>query len=73
MDGHLHTIDEIYDIVKSKLSEYRFHHSECVSKRCVELAEKYKVELIEVLTGFKYIGEQIMYMMHWLHIEKKES
>lgn len=37
--------DEIYNIVKSKLSEYRFHHSECVSKRCVELAKKYNIDI----------------------------
>lgn len=30
--------DEIYENVKSRLSEYRFHHSKCVSDRCVELA-----------------------------------
>lgn len=33
--------EELYEIAKSRLSEYRFHHSECVAKRCVELAKKY--------------------------------
>lgn len=35
---------EIYEIVKSRLSEYRFHHSECVANRCVELATIYQVD-----------------------------
>lgn len=35
---------EVYKIVKSRLSEYRFYHSECVAKRCVELANLYKVD-----------------------------
>ena len=36
--------NEIYEIVKSRLSEYRLHHSECVAKRCVELADIYRVD-----------------------------
>lgn len=36
--------NEVYDIVKSRLSEYRFHHSECVATRCLELATLYKVD-----------------------------
>ncbi len=35
---------EVYEIVKSRLSEYRFHHSECVANRCVELATLYQVD-----------------------------
>ena len=35
---------EVYEIVKSRLSEYRFHHSECVANRCVELATIYEVD-----------------------------
>ena len=35
---------EIYEIVKSTLSEYRFFHSECVANRCVELASIYQVD-----------------------------
>ena len=35
---------EVYEIVKSRLSDYRFHHSECVAARCVELAKIYKVD-----------------------------
>lgn len=35
---------QVYEIVKSKMSEYRFYHSECVAKRCVELANIYNVD-----------------------------
>lgn len=35
---------ELYEIVRSRMSEYRFHHSECVAARCVELAKLYKVD-----------------------------
>ncbi len=35
---------EIYEIVKARLSEHRFYHSECVANRCVELATIYKVD-----------------------------
>ena len=33
-------LEEIKEIVKQTLSEKRFHHSECVMKRCIEIAEK---------------------------------
>lgn len=33
--------EELYEIAKSRLSEYRFHHSECVAKRCAQLARMY--------------------------------
>lgn len=33
--------EELYEIAKSRLSEYRFHHSECVAKRCAQLAKRY--------------------------------
>lgn len=36
--------NEIYSIVKERLSEYRFYHSECVANRCVELADIYNVD-----------------------------
>ncbi len=35
---------EVYKITKQTLSEYRFFHSECVAKRCVELANIYKAD-----------------------------
>ena len=35
---------EIYEIVKTRMSEYRFFHSECVARRCVELASIYKAD-----------------------------
>ena len=34
-------LEQIVEIVKSRLSEKRFHHSKCVMERCVELAEKF--------------------------------
>jgi len=36
--------EEIEEFVKSKLSEYRFYHSQCVAKQCEELASFYKIE-----------------------------
>ena len=36
--------NEVYNIVKSRLSDFRFHHSECVAARCVELARIYRVD-----------------------------
>ena len=33
-------LEEIKEIVKQTLSEKRFHHCECVMKRCIEIAEK---------------------------------
>ncbi len=35
---------EVYEVVKARLSEYRLHHSECVAKRCLELASIYQVD-----------------------------
>lgn len=35
---------EVYQIAKEILSDYRFYHSECVAKRCVELADIYRVD-----------------------------
>jgi len=35
---------EIYEVVKSKMSENRLYHSECVAARCVELADIYNVD-----------------------------
>lgn len=35
---------EVYKIVKLRLSEYRLYHSECVAKRCIELADIYNVD-----------------------------
>ena len=37
--------EEIREIVKNRISEKRFYHSECVTKRCEELAKKYNVDL----------------------------
>lgn len=37
--------EEIYKIVKSKLSEKRFYHSECVVERCIEYAQIYGVDV----------------------------
>ena len=37
--------EEIYEIVKEKLSEKRFHHSECVVERCIEYAEIYGIDV----------------------------
>lgn len=36
--------EEIYEIVKEKLSEKRFYHSECVVERCIEYAKIYGVD-----------------------------
>lgn len=38
------TYEQVYERVKQTLSEYRFYHSECVAKRCVELANLYHVD-----------------------------
>lgn len=35
---------QVYEIVKSRLSENRLYHSECVATRCVELADIYRVD-----------------------------
>lgn len=37
----MYNIDYYIDIIKSRLSEYRFHHSMCVADKARELAEKY--------------------------------
>ena len=37
-------LKEIAEIVKSRLSEKRFHHSKCVMDRMIELAEKFNVD-----------------------------
>ncbi len=38
-------INEVEKIVKSSLSEKRFYHSQCVKKRCVELAKIYNIDI----------------------------
>ncbi len=38
-------LDELEKIVEENLSEYRFNHSKCVQKRCVELAKIYNVSI----------------------------
>ena len=37
-------LEEIKNIVKQRLSEERFHHSECVMMKCIELAERFKYD-----------------------------
>ena len=37
-------LEEITEIVKSRLSEKRFNHSKCVMERCIELAEKFNFD-----------------------------
>lgn len=37
--------EEIYQIVKNKLSEKRFYHSECVVERCIEYAQLYGIDV----------------------------
>ena len=34
-------LEEVKNIVKQRLSPERFHHSECVMMKCIELAEKF--------------------------------
>lgn len=36
--------EEYINLIKSRLSDYRFHHSMCVADRAVELAEKYGLD-----------------------------
>ncbi len=38
-------LEKIKEIVKTRLSEKRFHHSECVMNRCIELAKKFNVNV----------------------------
>ena len=40
--------EEIYEIVKSKLSDKRFYHSVCVVERCIEYAKIYGVDLEKI-------------------------
>lgn len=35
--------EEYINLIKSRLSEYRFHHSMCVAEKAVELAKKHKL------------------------------
>lgn len=37
--------EEIYEVVKERLSEKRFYHSECVVERCIEYAKIYGVDI----------------------------
>lgn len=37
--------EEIYEIVKERLSEKRFYHSECVVERCIEYAKIYGIDV----------------------------
>lgn len=37
----MYNTDEYISLIKSRLSEYRFHHSICVAEKARELAEKY--------------------------------
>lgn len=37
----MYNTDKYIDLIKSRLSEYRFHHSMCVADKAKELAEKY--------------------------------
>jgi predicted HD superfamily hydrolase involved in NAD metabolism len=40
----MYNTDEYVELVKSRLSEYRFHHSMCVADKARELAIKYDVD-----------------------------
>jgi predicted HD superfamily hydrolase involved in NAD metabolism len=40
----MYNTDEYIELIKSKLSEYRFHHSMCVADKARELALKYGVD-----------------------------
>ena len=42
---YMYSQDELKDIIRKRLSDYRYHHSLCVSERAVELAEKYGVDV----------------------------
>ena len=37
-------LEEVKNIVKQRLSPERFHHSECVMMKCIELAEKFNFD-----------------------------
>lgn len=36
--------EEYIDLIKGRLSEYRFHHSVCVAEKAVQLAKKYGID-----------------------------
>ncbi len=38
-------LEEIKDLVKLRLSEKRFNHSECVMERCIEIAKKFNQDI----------------------------
>lgn len=38
-------LEEISELVKSKMSEKRFYHSQCVMERCEELANKFNYDI----------------------------
>ena len=40
--------EEIYEIVKDKLSKKRFYHSECVVERCIEYAKIYDIDIEKI-------------------------
>ena len=77
--------EEIYIIVKSKLSEKRFYHSECVVERCIEYAKIYGVDIEKMkIAGIAHdIAKEIpkeerlkiaeMYGLNLDKIEKKHS
>ena len=39
------SLDDIIEIVRTRLSEKRFYHSECVMNRIIELAKKFNVDV----------------------------
>ncbi len=38
------SLEDIIDIVRTRLSEKRFHHSKCVMERIIELAKKFNID-----------------------------
>lgn len=40
----MYNIDEYVNLIKERLSPYRFNHSMCVAERAAELAEKYGID-----------------------------
>lgn len=38
-------LEKIKEIVKTRLSEKRYYHSECVMNRCIELAKKFNADV----------------------------
>ena len=66
--------EELYEIAKSRLSEYRFHHSECVAKRCVELAKRYGANENDAKLVEMPAEERLAYCMeNGLEIDEVES